>query len=132
MTSQFDDVTVKTIVKDSVNSTCKLIDMTILSDRNIAVTEMKTKSKCKDLKLEIQRMWQMKTEVTPVVVGALGTVKKRMVENIKKVSERATVTETQKIYLLGSARILRKVLTAWTEWLTWVTDAPGAWFTTTI
>ena len=110
MTSQFDDVTVKTIVKDSVNSTCKLIDMTILSDRNIA--EMKTKSKCKDLKLEIQRMWQMKTEVTPVVVGALGTVKKRMVENIKKVSERATVTETQKIYLLGSARILRKVLTA--------------------
>ena len=42
-------------------------------------------------------MWQMKTEVTPVVVGALGTVKKRMVENIKKVSERATVTETQKV-----------------------------------
>ena len=84
MTSKFDDVTVKTIVKDSVNSTCKLIDMTILSDRNIAVTEMKTKSKCKDLKLEIQRMWQMKTEVTPVVVVALGTVKKRMVEKIKK------------------------------------------------
>ena len=111
MTSQFDDVTVKTIVKDSVNSTCKLIDMTILPDRNIAVKEMKTKSKCKDLKLEIQRMWQMKTEATPVVVGALGTVKKRMVENIKKVSERATVTETQKICLLGSARILRKVLT---------------------
>ena len=111
MTSQVDDVTVKTIVKDSVNSTCKLIDMTILSDRNIAVKEMKTKSKCKDLKLEIQRMWRMKTEVTLVVVGALGTVKKRMEENIKKVSERATVTETQKIYLLGSARILRKVLT---------------------
>ena len=33
----------------------------------------------------------------PVVAGALGTVKKRMVENIKKVSERATVTETQKV-----------------------------------
>ena len=85
--------------------------MTILPDRSIAVKEMKTKSKCKDLKLEIQRIWQMKTEVTPVVVGVLGTVKKRMVENIKKVSERATVTETQKICLLGSARILRKVLT---------------------
>ena len=111
MTSQFDDVTVKTIVKDSVNSTWKLIEITILSERNVALKEIKTKRKCKDLKLEIQRMWQMKTEVTPVVVGALGTVKKRMVENIKKVSERATVTETQKIYLLGSARILRKVLT---------------------
>ena len=29
----------------------------------------------------------MKTVVIPVVVGALGTVKKGMVENIKKVSE---------------------------------------------
>ena len=97
-------------VKDSVNSTCKLIDMTIPSDRNIALKEIETKSKYKDLELGIQRMWQMKTEVTTMVVGALGTVKKGMVENIKK-SDRATVTETQKICMLGSARILRKVLT---------------------
>jgi len=55
-------------------------------------------------------MWQMKTEVIPVVVGALGTIKKGMLENIKRVSERANVTETQKIRALGSARILRKVL----------------------
>ena len=52
----------------------------------------------------------MKTEVIPVVVGALGTIKKGMVENIKRVSETANVTETQKICMLGSARILRKVL----------------------
>ena len=32
------------------------------------------------------------------------------------------------IIMLGSARILRKVLSVWTEWLTWVTDALGAWF----
>ena len=96
------------IVKDSVNSTCKLIDMTVPSDRNIALKEKK--SKYKDLELEIQRMWHMKTIVIPVVVGALGTVKKGMVENIKKVSERATVTEIQKICMLGSARILRKML----------------------
>ena len=48
--------------------------------------------------------------IIPVVVGVLGTVKKGKVENIKKVSERATVTEIQKICMLGSARILRKVL----------------------
>ena len=97
-------------VKDSVNSTCKLIDMTVPSDRNIALKEIEKKSKYKDLELEIQRMWHMKTIVIPVVVGALGTVKKGMVESIKKVSERATVTEIQKICMLGSARILRKVL----------------------
>ena len=38
----------------------------------------------------------MKTVVIPVVVGAFGTVKKGMVENVKKVSETATVTETQR------------------------------------
>ena len=55
-------------------------------------------------------MWHMKTVVIRVVVGTLGTVKKGMVENIRKVSERANMTEIQKIYMLGSARILRKVL----------------------
>ena len=100
------------IVKDLTKFTCKLIDMTIPSDRNIALKETEKKSKYKDLEfeLEIQRMWRMKTEVVPVVVGALGTIKKGMIENIKKVSERATVTETQKICMLGSAQILRKVL----------------------
>ena len=53
----------------------------------------------------------MKTVVIPVVGCALGTVKKGMVENIKKVSvERATMTEIQKICMLRSARILTKVL----------------------
>ena len=86
--------------------------MTIPSDRNIALKEIEKKSKYKDLELEIQRMWQMKTKVIPEVVGAFGTVKKGMVENIKKVSERATVTKTQKICLLGFAQILRKVLSS--------------------
>ena len=70
------------IVKDSVNSTRKVIDMTVPSDRNIALKEIEKKSKYKGPKLEIQRMWHMKTIVIPVVVGALGTVKKRMVDNI--------------------------------------------------
>ena len=61
--------------------------MTIPSDRNLALKEIEKKSKCKDLELEIQRMWQMKTEVIPVVVGGLGTVKKGLVENIEKLSK---------------------------------------------
>ena len=43
-------------------------------------------------------MWQMKTVVIPVVVAALGTVKKGMIENIKKVSERATVRDSKDLH----------------------------------
>ena len=42
-------------------------------------------------------MWHMKTIVILMVVGALGIIRKGMVENIKKVSETASVTEIQKI-----------------------------------
>ena len=83
-----------------MNSTCKLIHMTVPSDRNIALKEIEKKNEYKDLELEIQRMWQMKTVFIPVVDGA---VKKGMVENIKKVSERNTMTEIQKIFMPGSA-----------------------------
>ena len=38
----------------------------------------------------------------PLLVGALGTEKKGMEENIKKASEAAPVTEIQKICMLGS------------------------------
>ena len=71
--------------------------MTVPSDRNIALKEHENKNKYKDLELEIQRMWHMRTEVIPVVVGTLGTIKKGMIGNIKRVSERATATETQNI-----------------------------------
>ena len=76
---------------------------------------MEKKSKYKDLELEIQRMWHMKTIVILVVVGAFGIIRKGMVENIKKVSETASVTEIQKISMLGSAHILRKVCSVRTE-----------------
>ena len=84
--------------------------MTVPSDRNIAQKEIQKKSKYKDLELEKQRRWHMKTMVILVVVGALGTVKKGRVENIEKVSKRANVTDIQKICMLGSARIRRELL----------------------
>ena len=48
-------------------------------------------------------MWPLKTVLIPVVVGALGTVKRVIVENIKKISEAAIVTEIQKILMHGLA-----------------------------
>ena len=98
------------IIKDSVNSTRKLIDITVPSSRNIVLKETEKNQVQRPIELKMQRMWYMITAVIPVAVGAFDTTKKGAVENIKKVSERATLTEIQKIFMLGSAQILIKVL----------------------
>ena len=64
------------VIKDHKSKTCLLNDMTIPTDRNISVKEFDKLSKYKDLQIEIERMWHLKTTIVPVVVGALGMVKR--------------------------------------------------------
>ena len=55
-------------------------------------------------------MWGLKTITVPVVIGALGIVKKGNEKHIDKIPGKIKITELQKIALLGSSHILRKVL----------------------
>ena len=55
-------------------------------------------------------MWKMKTKVTPVVIGALGIISKDFENYIKDIPGAIDGREAQKIALLGTAHILRKVL----------------------
>ena len=64
-----------------------------------------------DLKRELGRLWKLKiVEVVPVVLGALGSVTKGFDRWIKKLGIPFNVGVMQKAALLGTARILRKVL----------------------
>ena len=46
------------IIKDSVNSTCKLIDITVPSNRNIVQTKTE-KKQVQRPRLEIQKIWHI-------------------------------------------------------------------------
>ena len=98
------------IIKDKQENTCMLIDMAVRSDRNTSVKVAEKLSKYKDFEIEIRKMWGMKTQIVPVVIRALGVVKKGIEKQIDKIPGNVNVTELQKIALLGSAHILRKVL----------------------
>jgi hypothetical protein len=67
--------------------------------------------KYKDLSAEIQRMWNVKTRVIPVIIGATGTISKSFRKYVSDIPGNHEVKELQKIAILGTAHILREVLT---------------------
>jgi len=66
--------------------------------------------KYKDLTTEIQRMWNAKTKVIPVIIGATGTVSESFRKYVRNIPGKHEVKELQKTAILGTAHILRKVL----------------------
>ena len=66
--------------------------------------------KYKDLTIEIQRMWNVKTKVIPVIIGATGTISKSFIKLVSNIPGKHEVKELQKKAILGTAHILRKVL----------------------
>jgi hypothetical protein len=53
-----------------------LTDVAISRDRNVKKNEAEKILKYKDITIEIQRMWNVKTNVIPVIIGATGTISK--------------------------------------------------------
>ena len=66
--------------------------------------------KYKDLTLETQSMWNVKTKVIQVIIGATGTISKSFRKYVSKIPGKHEVKELQKTAILGTAHILRKVL----------------------
>jgi hypothetical protein len=59
---------------------------------------------------EIQLMWNVKTKVTPVTIGATGTISKSFRKYLSSVSGKYDIKELQKTAILGTAHTLQKVL----------------------
>jgi len=53
-----------------------LIGVAISGDRNVIKNDAEKILKYKDLTIEIQRMWNVKTKVIPVIIAATGTISK--------------------------------------------------------
>ena len=87
-----------------------LIDVTISGDRNVITKEAEKVLKYKDLIIEIQRMWNVKTKVIPVIIGATGTISKSFGKYVSNIPGKHEVKELQKTTILSTALILRKVL----------------------
>ena len=81
------------------------------ADGRVQEKEREKVQKYQELHREIGRLWQLKNvKVVPVVVGALGGVTKDFDNWMEKLEVPSNVGAIQKTALLGTARILRRVV----------------------
>ena len=100
------------IVIDKTSRECYFIEITCPLDWSILERENFKVEKYQDLKREVAKLWNVRPVVIPVVVGTLGMVTNRLEGFIRKIGVDVSVELLQKACLLGTARILRRVLEA--------------------
>ena len=99
------------VVVDKKEQKGIIIDIAVPDDVRVGEKELEKVEKYQELKREIGRLWKLKhVEVVPVVIGALGSVTKDFERWIRKLRIAYNIGVMQKTALLGTARILRKVL----------------------
>ena len=99
------------VVVEEESNKAIIVDIVSPWDYRVYEKEGEKIEKYQDLKREIGKLWGIRQqEVVPVVVGALGAVSKRLDTWLDKSGITIRTGLLQKTALLGTARILRKVL----------------------
>jgi hypothetical protein len=55
-------------------------------------------------------MWTVRKKILPVIIGALGTIKKGLEQNLQLLPGHPAATELQKTMLMSTVHIICKVL----------------------
>ena len=88
-----------------------LIDVAISGDRNVIKKGAEKILKYKDLTIEIQRMWNVKNKGDSINNRRDWDYPKAFRKYVSNIPGNHQVKELQKTAILGTAHILRKVLT---------------------
>ena len=98
------------MIIDKENKLCLIVDFAVPSDHRIEIKEREKIEKYQDLKREVQKLWNMKAKIIPIVIGALGTIPKTLQKQLDQIESSIAINQMQTTVLLNTARILRKVL----------------------
>ena len=94
---------------DKENQRAIIIDIAVPNDYNIASKEKEKVEKYQPLR-EINKCWKVKTTVIPIVIGALGAITPAHQSWAPQLPAAPESYQLQKCALLGTAKILRRVL----------------------
>jgi hypothetical protein len=87
-----------------------LIDVAITGDGNVIEKEAEKILNYKDITTEIQRMWNLKENVVPLISGTDGIISKSLRKYMSNIAGKHEFKEMQNSSILITAHILRKVL----------------------
>jgi hypothetical protein len=87
------------IIKNKKEKTCTLIDVAIPADRNVVQREAEKKLKYKSLGIQIQRMWNLKCTIIPVIIGANGILTRSLRKNLEAVPGKHSIHYKRQLYL---------------------------------
>ena len=97
------------IIIDKTSRKAQGVDFAVPADQIKISQERKTEN-YQDLKRELQKLWNIKISIVPIVIGALGTIPRSLEKHVDKLNAEVNISQMQIIVLLSSARIIRKVL----------------------
>ena len=98
------------VAVDKKERSCKIIDFEVPRDGRIGEKEKDKIEKYQDLGKELQKIWNVKVKIIPLVVGSLGAMPKQFGNRLMQIGITAGTAQVLKTVLLGTGRILRKVL----------------------
>ena len=88
------------VATDKEKRECKIIDIAAPGDQNIKLKELEKNTKNQDLRLQVQKLWDAKATVIPVVVGGLGTVSEELENHLKTIGIPIVISCLRKAALL--------------------------------
>ena len=92
------------------NKYCEIAHFAIPYDSKIELKEQEKIEKYQDLRRELKKIWNMKVNITPIVIGAMGAIPKKLRKRLEQLGIKTRLVELQKNAILYTARILRKVV----------------------
>ena len=95
--------------KKKRKKTYRIVDFAVPADHRVKLIESQKRDKYLEITTKLKNLKNMKVTVTQVLIDALGTVTKGLVQGLEDLEIRGRVETIKTMALLRLARILRRV-----------------------
>ena len=89
---------------------CKIVDIAVPAGHRIKLKECEKKDKFLDVSWELNKLWNTKVTIIPIVIGAFGKATKGLLKEQEDLEVGGRAETIQTTALLWTVRILRRVL----------------------